>query len=116
MPCPGPDFPIEDDPETGEIAPGAPYRVSCQAAIWKVVLLRKILDRTMGASSFELQGTRVARSYPERFLSVKRERQPWPFPYLVSGITRGLWNPDALELFRRLEIPVDLSLRAVHRP
>lgn len=114
MPCPGPDEPIGGDPESGEIAIGAPYRVSCQAALWRVRLLGKILARTTSASSFELEGTKISRSYRERFLSVPRERNPLPLAYPVTGILRGKWNPDALELFRRLEIPVDRSLREVH--
>ena len=111
MPCPGPDKDIDAD--HGQIAQDAPYRVSCQAALWRREDLMGICQRTTSPGSFEIEGTRLASDLRTVFLSVRRDRNPWPLPYLVSAVSRGLWNPDAITLCNKLKIPIDTENRPV---
>lgn len=111
MPCPGSDISLDND--FGAIAQDAPYRVSCQAAIWRREFLCWLLSQTRDCADFELNGTKLTRDLPETFLSVCRDRIPWPLPYLVSAISRGVWNPDAIALCQKFKIPIDLSKRPV---
>lgn len=113
-PCPGPNSFL--DSNFGLIDKDAEYRISCQAAIWRCDylqdLLRKLIDEH-GCSSpadFEIVGT---RSKPiGEFLSVYRDL-PAPLPYLVSAISRGKWNPDAIKLCKKFNIPIDTSRRGI---
>jgi hypothetical protein len=109
MPCPGPDG--EDYNEYfGRITIGAPYRVSCQTAIWRKSSLERLLRLTNDAWSFEIDGTNMRTEGD--FLSVYR-KQPFPFSYYNSAINRGKWNPGALEFCRNNGVSVDTSRRPV---
>ncbi len=111
MPCPGPDGPdwYYDD-AFGEISIDAPYRVSCQAAIWQKDALQRILRTTHDAASFEIDGT-IFR--PEgKYLSVKRQF-PFPMSYYVTAISRGLWEPDAVAHCIKNSVPIDTSKRGL---
>jgi len=116
-PCPGA---VEDfgDPHFGRIPRGTAARISCQVAIWQPDYLAEIarycLNTTTGeAGDFENRGTPFSDTLPVPVLSFKREAQPWPLEYLVSGIDRGYWNPDAKRLCDQLGIAVDWSLRPI---
>jgi len=109
MPCPGPDG--EDyNEDFGRITIGAPYRVSYQAAIWRKSALDRILHYTRGPASFEIEGT-IMRPEGE-YLSVHR-KLPFPFSYLVSAITRGEWERDAIIHCMKNLVPIDPSKRPV---
>ena len=114
MPCPGPDYMVDD--MFGIINEDAPYRVSCQAALWRVDSLQKLLLDLMekhGSNhpgEFEIIGTKMKPAGV--YMSVKRE-QPFPLPYLVSAISRGKWNPDAIKLCKKNNIPINTTRRPV---
>jgi hypothetical protein len=112
-PCPGSD---EDygDPHVGIVRKGSAYRISCQASIWRPDYLHAIASQCGDTPrDFEINGTRIAESLPDEVLAWKRESEPWPIQYYCSAISRGKWEPAALEFCRQQGVEVDLSLRGV---
>lgn len=114
-PCPGPEIPIGDD--YGLLKPGAPYRVSCQSAIWRKSALSEILQRFNTPREFEINGTEfVNTNKADRYyFSVMREPNKWPLQYYCSAITRGEWTPDSVEFVKSHGIPIDTSRRPTMR-
>lgn len=113
MPCPGPDTPYDLD--FGRIDYKAPYRISCQATIWREDVLKSILGSVGGtAIDFELEGQLVPME-GWNFYSAHRQL-PFRFPYLVSAISRGQWNPDAIRICKENNIPIDSSKRPIEGP
>lgn len=114
-PCPGGTEEI-GDPCIARIPKGTTARISCQAAIWEPRYLAEVAKHAMWTTSeagdFENLGTPAAEEMPQEVLGFKRE-MPWPMDYTNSGITRGLWNPDAIKLFAKHGIEVDRSMRMV---
>jgi hypothetical protein len=112
MPIPGPEKPCADHLEVGEILKGAEYRVSLQAAWWRRENLAAILSAGESPWQFEVQGSRRSDSITEPFLSL-REGIEFPLDYYTTAILRGYWEPDAVQLCRRENIPVDLKVRRI---
>lgn len=92
----------------GGIAPHTPYRVSTQAALWRVTVLRQLLLPGESAWQFEVNGSKRSSLY-QGFASV------WDaaIPYRHHVVERGRWFPWAAFRFRRLQIGVDLKARPV---
>lgn len=111
FPCPGPAGSAEHGKvgrhAFGEVLKGEPYRISCQAAVWRVSALRKALCAAPTPFGFEIRGTEACVNWPERFWSVHRGPQPWPVEYVCSAINRGRWDQTALDLCARHGIPVE---------
>lgn len=107
-PCPGPDTKLTDD--FGLIAEDAPYRVSCQAAVWNREHLTSILDKVNTPFEFEIEGTKL--KLKGTYLSVYREKK-YPLSYICSAISRGKWNPDAIKLCQTLGIDIDTTMRPI---
>lgn len=99
------------------VPPGAPNRISCQAALWDPNYLAQVTQSSMSTTSeagdFENLGTPFADSLPQPVLAFRRDVKPWPMEYLSSAINRGLWNPDAIRLCEKHDIPLDRSMREV---
>lgn len=53
-----------------EIPKNVMYRVSCQPAIWKKSYLLEILGRTTNPWDFEMNGSVISDSFPERILGI----------------------------------------------
>lgn len=104
------------DPYFAEVPYGAPYRISCHAALWRPQYLAEIAmgaNWTTGeARDFENLGTPYADTRPELVVAIK-EGVDIPFLYHCTGISRGLWDPNAIKLCEEHNIPLDLSLRGV---
>ena len=82
--------------------------------IWKPEYLHAIASRFNTPAEFELQGSPWASSHlPAEVWALKREVQPWPICYYCSAISRGEWEPAALEFCKQQGIDVDLSLRPI---
>lgn len=121
-PCPGADGgAYEYDNSTndsdvfaplGYISQAAPYRVSCQATMWRAEELLKTMREGEDAAGFEINGTVRCTNDGRTFLSVRRELKNWPMQYYCSAISRGEWEPAALEFCKKLGIPV-VSTRPV---
>lgn len=110
MPCPGPDIDIDKD--FGRILYNSPYRVSCQATIWRKDALLTILDDVAGSAiDFEVKGQSTPLQHLDFFAA--HRILPFRFPYLVSAISRGEWNPDAIRLCEAHGIYIDSSKRPI---
>lgn len=92
---------------------GTPYRISCQAAIWRPSYLAGILEACHEGSpaDFEINGSRFSNYFRQEVLAWKRDAEPWPLSYICSAISRGQWNPDAKKLCDSLNIDADWSRR-----
>ncbi len=115
-PCPGPTRIIGETAglEIGEIAPDDPYRVSLQAAIWDKQVVLSLLKKGESAWDFETSGTKRSKELPTPFLSVSRaEMNNLPFPYFCTGVVKGYWLQEAIELCRQHGVEVDTKTRAV---
>lgn len=83
-------------------------RTRCQVTLWKKTALHSILRAGETAWNFEARGS--ARTQEMQILSYAR-RENMPIPYLMSGISRGLWMPDALALCRAHQVTIDPLFR-----
>lgn len=111
-PCPGPDFPLTN--WFGLITQKAPYRVSCQAAIWRRQELELLLRDCNTAADFEIMGTQKSQNRCAciKYYSVNRDDPAkWPLQYYCSAITRGAWNPDAVAYVKAQGIAIDTTKR-----
>lgn len=115
-PSPGPDQPLPGYTDVGLITPGAEYRASLQAALWRKTALAAVLRDGESGWQMESLGSRRSDALPGAFLSVVRDScdgsllDP-PLAYYATGIVRGKWVPDAVALCRREGIPIDLEAR-----
>ncbi len=107
---PGADRDFKNHSEVGEIAKGAPYRASLMASFWNTADLQQLLRDEESAWEFETIGSHRADEMPHRFLALK-PGVPSPIPYFTTGIVKGRWVKEAVELLQREGVPVDLSKR-----
>ena len=112
VPIPGPDFPCADYPELGEIRAGAEYRVSLQATWWQKEYLATVLREGESPWQFERLGSRRSDGIEAPFLCLQ-EKVDLPLDYFTTAVFRGYWEPGAVELCRRENVPVDLHVRQV---
>ena len=112
-PCPGPDLPCLDNPEVGEISKGADYRLSLQAAIWNKQTLLELLREGESAWELEINGTKRTNGLDVPFLCVTCDS---PIPYFCTGVVKGKWVREAVELCEKEGIEVDLTVRSVQTP
>jgi hypothetical protein len=106
IPRPGPTTRLAGNDEFGMIAVGAPFRVSTQAAFWRVDTLRSLIVPGESIWQFELHGSERSRHLDD-FAAVW---QP-AIPYRHHVIERGKWFPWDAWQFRRLDVGVDLGAR-----
>ncbi len=109
-PCPGADEPFTDD-IFGRVSVNADYRISTMPAIWKPKYLETIASQYNTAWDFETEGTVFSRQLPEPIFATRRDATRWPISIMATGITRGMWRPEAKQLFEDNGIEADLSLR-----
>ena len=88
------------------LAPGAPYPITTGPCLWRPSALRRAAALGGTAWDFELRGSREAPKYT--VLSCGAESV---MPVQYTAITRGEWEPGALEFLRREGIAVDASRR-----
>jgi hypothetical protein len=94
------------------------YRISCQAALWRVETLRSYLRPGENGWMFEIYGSRRARRRHELFLTVDRERERARrvVPYSHAGIIKGQWHDSVPALFARHGIEMDFARRGFFVP
>jgi hypothetical protein len=96
-----------NDEKVGELRPGDAWRVSTQAAIWKVDTLRELLRPGMTAWNFEFDGSATAAErFPDKFWGTYDEVLPY-----VNGVERGKWLAKGLSLCREAGVAVTLGNR-----
>ena len=100
-----------------EILPPASYLLSTQAAIWRKDVLASLVCDWENGWMFEKFGSLRARKLPCRFVSVNRDvmhRKP-VFEYVYTGVIKGKWKNDCVDLFAREEIEVDFAKRGFYQ-
>lgn len=112
--------PDHSEPWLQEIRQQARYRMSTQAALWRVDTLKSYLVPQENGWMFEIFGTWRAQRRREIFLRVRNravDQQP-PIHYLHTGIVKGQWLPGMEDVFRRNGIQIDFARRGwyVHKP
>ena len=106
-----PSRPVPGLPGIGVIDKGESYRVSAQAAIWEVAVLRQLLVPGMTAWEFEEIGTMLSSKFSQPFWAVYESAIEYS-----QCVEKGKWKPDGLEICRRANVPVDLSARRAFTP
>jgi hypothetical protein len=105
-PYPAPTKKIARFPELGELERGADYRVSTQAAIWRLSTLRRLLHPSFSAWQFELTGSALSNHLPDNFWSVRA-----PALDYKNGVERGKWMRQGLAICHEAGASVDLTRR-----
>jgi hypothetical protein len=106
FPYPPPTKKLRDFPGLGEIQRGDDWRVSAQAAIWDVELLRALAWPGLSAWQFEGIGSLVSDTMDGKFWGVYEP----PIDY-CNAVVLGKWMPEGLQVCREAGLEVDLQAR-----
>jgi hypothetical protein len=99
----------------------ASYRVSALIALWNIEKLKKYIRKHENPWQFEIFGTKRAQLINDSFYSVniekyKREGMPIISHCNPTGITRGMWNKEAvIDLFEKHNLKMDFSKRGFYQ-
>lgn len=95
----------------------AKYRISTQAAMWRVDTLISYLEEQENGWMFEIFGTWRARRRNECFLSAKYDQQNGGpiIDYLHTGIIKGKWLPEIKNVFQQNDILIDYTKRGLYK-
>jgi len=97
------------------VRPRARYRISTQAALWRVETLRSYLRPRENGWMFEILGTVRAWRRRETFLAVDFSGPVGPpIEYVHTGIIKGAWHPAMPELFAANDLAMDFSRRGFY--
>lgn len=101
-----------------EIRQKARYRVSTQAALWRVDALKSYLRPEENGWMFEIYGTWRAHRRDDCFLCATfDDKFGGPaIDYLHTGIIKGKWLREIQEVFKSNAIEVDYSKRGFYAP
>jgi hypothetical protein len=102
-----PTRPLVEFPGLGIIEPGDPYRVTAQAAVWRVETLRYLLVPGFNAWEFEAIGTQLSEGMPDLFWGLYE-----PAIVYDHGVEKGKWKPEGLAICWEAGVQVDLGTRA----
>jgi hypothetical protein len=98
----------------GEIAIGAPYRVSLQAGIWCKKTLHDLIIPGETAWDLEITGSRRADHCEKPFYSLFGPAKiTSPLPYYCTAVEKGEWIKEAVQLCEKEGISIDLSKRPI---
>jgi hypothetical protein len=106
---PGPTEPVSRHGGVGAIAPGAPYRVSTQAAIWRKETLLALMRDSESIWQFEIEGTKRSRSYTAGFYGVWNDQ----LPYGHHVVEKGKWFRQEAAWGKQANIGCDFTGRPV---
>lgn len=100
------------------IRKNARYRISTQAALWRVDTLRSYLEAKENGWMFEIFGTWRAQKRDDIFLSTRwDEASGGPaIDYLHTGIVKGKWLRDIVPVFEKNKIHVNYEKRGFYEP
>ena len=101
-----PETAVAQYPELGSFAAGEKWRITAQAAIWRVETLRRLLVPGFTAWDFELVGSQMSDYMPDRIWGVMQ-------PALVydQAVEKGKWRPQGLAICNAAGVRVDLESR-----
>lgn len=106
---PRPDEPVAGNPSFGRIRPGAPYRISTQAAIWRKDLLLELIQPGESIWQFEEAASRRSDRLVDGFYSTWHQ----VLPYGYHVVQQGRWFRHEAQRFGRMNIGCDLTARPV---
>lgn len=104
--------------EFKKIRQKARYRISTQAALWRVETLKSYLHEGENGWMFEIYGTWRAQKRKECFLCADFEDlQGGPaIDYKHTGIIKGKWLKEIQQIFDANEISIDYQKRGFYIP
>lgn len=86
-------------------------RTRCQVTLWKRESLLSVLRDGEDAWAMEAKGSERTR---EMLAVSYSTRESAPVPYLMSGIVRGLWTPDALRMCAHNGVTITPHFRSAY--
>ena len=100
------------------IMKNARYRISTQAALWRVDTLRSYLEAKENGWMFEIYGTWRAHKRDDIFLSARWDDALGgpAIDYLHTGIIKGKWLREIAAVFEKNEISVNYERRGFYEP
>lgn len=101
-----------------KIRQNARYRISTQAALWRVETLKSYLYPEENGWMFEIYGTWRAHRQNECFLCACYDfKHGGPaIDYLHTGIIKGKWLPGIVDVFEKNGIEIDFTERGFYKP
>jgi hypothetical protein len=90
------------------------YYAHTQAALWKKNALISLIKTDESGWDFEKYATCRARMFPYNFYSVSYSQENPIMEYVMTGIVKGKWFPECVEVFKKNEILVDFSKRGFY--
>lgn len=105
VPPPDRDFPL--DTRLGIVSQNSEYRISFMTSLWRVAVLREILQPHLNLWEHEKYGPQLAYKYGDRFLAVKRRE--FGIDHIVTAIHARRWTAQAYEYAQRENIYVEFD-------
>lgn len=92
------------------------YRVSTQAALWRVDTLKSYLSPEENGWMFEIYGTWRSRRRKDIFLTANFSENIGGacIDYLHTGVIKGKWNRSIAKVFEKNDINVDYEIRGFY--
>lgn len=104
-----PTRPLAGRQALGEIAKRTAYRVTAQAAIWRVDTLMELLVPGANAWEFEELGTALSNRLPELFWGVWRDAI-----HYEQVVEKGKWKAAGLRICAEAGVAIDRTARGVY--
>jgi hypothetical protein len=111
IPRPGPTDSLPGERLVGECAPGLPYRLSTQSAIWNRQKLNALLRDGETIWDFEHNGNQRAKGHAHGFFATYRPVLPYEGRFSHHVVEKGRWLLYEKWLFSRQDIGCDFTLR-----
>ncbi len=108
-PNPKPDI-IDHSGDFGLISREARYRTSMQASFWDKAILLSLLRDEESGWDLEIKGTERSRTIERPFFCSTKLILPYIW---VTGIKKGRWQYESIQLCKKEGIKLDLSKRPV---
>jgi len=108
-PLPGPDFISNKNLDIGPAMPGSAYRVSLQAAIWRLETLKGLVVPGESIWQFEEAASKRSDAIPNGFWATRRSI----IPYRHHVIQRGKWFRHEAAFFDRAAIGCNFTKRPI---
>lgn len=112
----GPENCINDDKYENllRVKKTSSYKVSMMAGLWRKSVLLNLLHAEENAWMFELYGTKRAKKLDLLMYRVSDSNSA-PLNYIYTGIIKGKWNPEVVDLFSDNNIILDYKLRGFYK-
>lgn len=87
------------------------YYSHTQASLWKRDVLISLIEEEESGWEFEHYSTKRARLFPYNFYTVTNSSDHPIMDYVMTGIVKGRWLPECLDIFKSNGIIIDFSRR-----